>query len=105
MTSGTRFWIALVVFQLAFGLGVFALTRNYYNAGRPALNPGVAAILDSPPAWPGPSAGSGPPSPGATLAPSGPVSDDPAEISRQAEEAFTASQYDGLRVQPAWQDG
>jgi Flp pilus assembly protein TadD len=30
MPGNPRFWVFMAVFQLAFGLGVFALTRNYY---------------------------------------------------------------------------
>ncbi len=94
MNSRTRLWVALAAFQVAFGLAVFALTRHFYLADRIPLNPGVAAILESPPTWPGPTVGSGPSSPGSTLAPPGPVTQDPAEISRQADEAFSAGQYD-----------
>ncbi len=93
MARDTRFWTLLLVFQVFFGLAVFAITREYYMPDTPAVQ-GHASISGPPAAsW---SRGvtatdiSRLSSPG--LVESAP--DDPAEIYRQAEEFFAARQYD-----------
>ena len=93
MTRDKRFWTLLLVFQVFFGLAVFAFTREYYlqDAG---TAPGHSQIVSpAAPAW---SRGITPTdisrlsSPG--LVESAPS--DPAEIYRRAEEFFAARQYD-----------
>jgi tetratricopeptide (TPR) repeat protein len=93
MARDTRFWTLLLVFQVFFGLAVFAITREYYMPDTPAVQ-GRASISGQPAtSW---SRGvtatdiSRLSSPG--LVESAP--DDPAEIYRQAEEFFAARQYD-----------
>ena len=76
---GARFWITMLIFQAAFGVTVFALTRHYYLASaRPAPLPawalGVGAAL--------------PP-----VAPTSPPSNDPAAISQRADTAFAGGNY------------
>jgi predicted Zn-dependent protease len=93
-----RFWALLAVFQLVFGLVVFATTRSYYLSRPAAPNPAAAEVLKSLPVWPVPEAGMGtgavqPPATPAPLA-----STDPAEISRQADESFNSQQYDRAAV-------
>jgi len=93
MILDTRFWVLLVVFQVVFGLAIFAITRDYYM---PDVN-NVSAhppITDrSPVGW---TSGiteaeiSRLSSSGLSLS----TSRDPAAISRQAEVAFTNKQYD-----------
>jgi tetratricopeptide (TPR) repeat protein len=90
---GAQFWITMVVFQAAFGLTVFALTRHYYLSSAPP------APL---PAW---ALGAGTTLPGSApfaLAPTvslPPVasattpSDDPVAISQRADTAFTGGNY------------
>ena len=96
MTHNTRFWTLLVIFQVFFGLAVFAFTREYYRqdaqpiAGHPPIaNP---SANPSATAW---SRGmtatdiSRLSSPGLVE----PVPSDPAEIYRKAEEHFANRQY------------
>lgn len=51
MNRGARFWTFLAVFQVAFGLAVFGLTRQYYletgraGAGAPVPRPGTTHPL------------------------------------------------------------
>ena len=93
MARDTRFWTLLLVFQVFFGLAVFAITREYYLPDTTA-GQGHASIPGQPAtSW---SRGitatdiSRLSSPG--LVESAP--DDPAEIYRQAEEFFANRQYD-----------
>ncbi len=87
---GAQFWITMAVFQVAFGLTVFALTRHYYLASAPP---------STLPSW---AVGLGAGLPGAaptTAAPllpaTAPVtaSSDPAAVSQRADEAFTSGNY------------
>ena len=90
---GAQFWITMVVFQLAFGLTVFAVTRHHYLSRTPA------APL---PAW-AVGVGTSLPNvaPSATpiaLAPAGaspvaPASDDPVALSQRADAAFSGGSY------------
>ncbi len=92
MARDKRFWTLLVIFQVFFGLAVFAFTRDYYMqetpsvAGHPPIaNPGATS-------W---SRGvtatdiSRLSSPGLVE----PTPTDPAEIYRRAEEFFANKQY------------
>ena len=93
MSRDTRFWIAIAVFQAVFGLAVFAITRHYYVTDPVKVNPAALLKPGSLPLWPGTVAGTGALPPGASMPPTA-ASTDPIEISRQADEAFSASQYD-----------
>jgi tetratricopeptide (TPR) repeat protein len=93
MMRSASFWIPMTIFQVVFGLTIFALTRQYYlpDPGNVSANPTV--VRQSLPAWPDPVTES-------DLAqlesstPEDPISDDPAEWSRQADEFFSSGQYD-----------
>jgi Flp pilus assembly protein TadD len=96
-----KFWLTLALFQVAFGLTVFAATRHYYLARRPeaplpAWALGLGATLPSAPAAASlPSAASPTPAAGPAPAPvSAPQSDDSASLSARAEDAFNAGRYD-----------
>jgi len=92
---GTTFWLTMAVFQVAFGLTVFAVTRHYYLSSAPA------ARL---PAW---ALGAGTTLPssapnGTTLAPTlslppvasaAPATNDPVVVSERADAAFTGERY------------
>jgi tetratricopeptide (TPR) repeat protein len=98
----TKFWIMLALFELAFGLTVFAATRHYYLEGQPSSSTlpswavGLGTALPSAPPTPVPvavlpsAAGSTP----AVAAASAPPSNDPVAVSARAEEAFNAGRYD-----------
>lgn len=93
MILDTRFWVLLVVFQVVFGLAIFAITREYYmpDVNTVSAHPPIADR--SPAGW---TSGiteaevSRLSSPGLSLS----SSQDPAMISRQADIAFTNKQYD-----------
>ena len=90
---GTQFWLMMTVFQAAFGLTVFAVTRHYYLESPPpetlpawalgvgtALSSGTALPLAPPLSLP----------PGASAVP---ASNDPIAISQRADAAFTGERY------------
>lgn len=88
----TRFWALLLVFQLVFGLSVFAVTRYVYMGDSSRANDLSGADLQRPIDWTDTASDFN-----ATLLDSlGSVateSSDPMEISRQADEFFTNKQY------------
>ena len=89
---GPAFWITMAVFQLAFGLTVFALTRHYYLS-RTATAPLPAWAVGLGTALPG---GGASIAPGAALPAGHPPladSDDPSAISERADAAFSAGNY------------
>lgn len=98
-----RFWTLMVAFQIVFGLAIFALTRQYYldPPGRPAPKHTGAGQTDARqtpaaqavPEWPEPDAGSELEDlisafPGQT------ASQEPVELSRQADRFFNQQQYE-----------
>lgn len=92
MILDTRFWIVLVVFQVVFGLAIFAITREYYMPDTNNVSAHPPITDRSPAGW---NSGiseaeiSRLSSPGLSLS----TSQDPALISRQADVAFTNKQY------------
>jgi len=107
MGRGTGFWIAMAVFQVAFGLAIFALTRQYYieetgvqtrspqAAGSSRPMSGTAGSTASKPweAWRD-SGMQATPTPFSSLTlGQGPI-DDPEAVSNQADEYFSNGQYD-----------
>jgi tetratricopeptide (TPR) repeat protein len=93
MARDKRFWTLLVIFQVFFGLAVFAFTRDYYLQDAEPVRGHAQIVNPAAPAW---SRGitatdiSRLSSPG--LVESTPS--DPTEIYRRAEEFFAARQYD-----------
>jgi tetratricopeptide (TPR) repeat protein len=92
MLNSAKFWVSMTVFQLVYGLVVFAVTREYYlDSYRVSSSPAALGVPLA--AWPELGSQS-------SLAPLGsppanfPASDDPVEISRQADEYFANRQYD-----------
>ena len=93
MIRNTKFWTTMAVFQVLFGLAVFAITRDYYmNDTVPASAHGLttnqAAVV-----WPNGATGTDI-SRLSTSAFSDAALQDPVEISRRAEEFFAYRQYD-----------
>ena len=89
-----RFWIVLLVFEVLFGLAVFAATRAYYVGGGAARVAHESLGEEPPPTWPN----------GITRtdidrlsAPrenaSAPAAQDPAALAREADDAFNAGRY------------
>jgi len=90
MIRRARFWVMLAVFQVAFGLTVFAVTRHYYLADDTRVSVGAPPHATSPlPAQSGESdlanLISSFPGPAAV--------NDPAQLSLQADEAFSNQQF------------
>jgi len=92
MTRDTRFWALLLVFQVFFGLAVFAITREYYLPGTRPVAGHPPLTSQAPSAWSQGITGAdisrlaSPPPGVAALS-------DPAEISRLADEAFATKDY------------
>jgi tetratricopeptide (TPR) repeat protein len=93
MARDTRFWTLLLIFQVFFGLAVFAITREYYMPDPAPARAHAITTGQQAPAW---SQGitandiSRLSSPGLVE----PTPSDPTEMYRQAEEYFAARQYD-----------
>jgi tetratricopeptide (TPR) repeat protein len=93
MTLNYKFWILLAAFEIAFGLAIFAGTRQYYMSSSQPLPARPAAVAEALPARSGNITE-------ADLArfnlqvPSQAPVDDPVEISRMANEYFGNGQYD-----------
>ena len=93
MIRDHKFWILLAVFEIAFGLAVFAVTRQYYLDRPEPVSTRPAVANETLPAR----------SNNITEAdlarfdlsvPGASVADDPVEISRLANEFFVSRQYD-----------
>ena len=94
MTGNAKFWILLALFEVAFGLVVFTLTRNYYIDRAPdVVQAGEAATSRPALVWPD-SATSTASLPSGAAAMVDPGFSDPAELSRQADVYFANRQYD-----------
>lgn len=92
MPRDSRFWISMAVFQVIFACAVFAITRDYYRQEAPPVRVHPSTISPSASTWQGIRENDI-----ARLAP-GSVGDassqDPAEISRQADEFFAGQRYE-----------
>ncbi len=87
----SKFWISLAVFQVFFGFAVFAITRDYYQQKPVPVRAHASTISPSARPWAGITQ-----SDISRVAPDmlgGTSTDDPAEISRQANEFFARRQY------------
>jgi tetratricopeptide (TPR) repeat protein len=89
----SKFWISFALFQVVFGLAVFAITRDYYSQDTGTVSAHPPTIGQSAPVWPN----------GITetqiarlssSALSEPTIQDPVEISRRANEYFASRQYE-----------
>jgi tetratricopeptide (TPR) repeat protein len=93
---GTQFWLTMAVFQAAFGLTVFALTRHYYLSSAPpapppwALGAGSALPNASPT---GTAFALAPPLSLPPIAAAAPASNDPVAMFQRADAAFTGGSY------------
>jgi predicted Zn-dependent protease len=93
MIRDTKFWVAMAAFQVFFGLAVFALTRAHYmQPAAPALAP-PSAVNQSPLAL-GPGGITELAQSRLSHSSSDSATQDPAELFRQASQAFSNQQYD-----------
>jgi tetratricopeptide (TPR) repeat protein len=97
MIRDTKFWFLMAVFQVFFGLAVFAITRDYYFQESDNVGTHPPTVDQSGPAWSAGITETGI----ARLAPSvfgEPAPQDPGEISRQANDFFVNRQYKSAAV-------
>lgn len=92
MKRRVRFWAAMMVFQVVFGVAVFTVTREYYKANSEAVGESVADRLQRSLESPGPISNLDP-ALIESLSSLQPVSEDPAEIARLANQFFADGQY------------
>jgi len=88
-----KFWIPFAVFQVVFGLAVFAITRDYYVQDTVEVSAHPPIVGQSASAWPNAIAETQIARLGSP-AMSEPAIQDPFEISRRANEYFANRQYD-----------
>ena len=93
MIREPKFWISMAVFQVLFGLAVFAITREYYTPDAKIVSAQPSTVNQPAVVWPNgitqteiarlssPTFGN-------------PTTQDPVELFRQAEELFANRQYD-----------
>lgn len=92
MLRDSKFWILMAVFQACFGFAVFAITRDHYQPRAQGVRAHPSTISPSASTWQGIRE-----SDISRLAPAafGEASfQDPAEISRRADEFFAGRQYE-----------
>ena len=80
MNNSPKFWLSMLVFQVVFGLSVFAVTRNHYSVEPELENPGQLSRVD--------------PALLESIFTDAPVPDSPLEISRKANQRFASRQYE-----------
>lgn len=92
MKRDAKFWYSMVVFQLLFGLLVFAFTREYYRHEAVGVTSGSLTLQQRSSDWAGGIGASEFAWLGSQTSNSVPT-EDPVEISRRADEYFTNRQY------------
>lgn len=92
MIRGPKFWIPMTVFQVLFGLAVFAITRQYYMPDSANVSSAPTALEQPSYIWPG-SIAEPDPVQAAPSASSAVTITDPVELSRQADEYFANKQF------------
>ena len=95
MTQKPKFWIAMAIFQVIFGLTVFGITRHFYQVDGEIVSFEPAVTNQSAFEWPD----SGPKYESeqldlSTFTQSTSTTENPAELLRQANEFFAGRQYD-----------
>jgi tetratricopeptide (TPR) repeat protein len=92
MINNLKFWIPMVVFQVVFGLTIFTITRQYYIQASDNVSKDPVEVRQSSSMLPDSISKLNP----STLnwsAASQSILEDPAEISRQANDSFAKKQY------------
>jgi tetratricopeptide (TPR) repeat protein len=92
MKRDAKFWYSMVVFQLLFGLLVFAFTREYYRHEAVGVTSGSLTLQQRSSDWAGGIGASEFAWLGSQTSNNLPT-EDPVEISRRADEYFTNRQY------------
>jgi predicted Zn-dependent protease len=93
MIRSAKFWISMTVFQVAFGLTVFAITRQYYMHDQDKVSANASVMAQPSPEWPE----------GNTESeleqlissyPGQPTIEDPVVVLHQADAFYTSGQYE-----------
>ena len=92
MIRSARFWIPMTVFQVVFGLAIFTITRQYYIHDSDNLSADPTTIGQPSTVWPDRITEPNSAQSGLSTF-SQPIIEDPAQISRQADEFFSNKQY------------
>ncbi len=93
MNRSAKFWVLMAAFQLAFGLAVFALTRQYYIDSATTAAPSLTVMPGSVTTWPDSDTAADLARLG-SLASGQQTVEDPFEVARQANEYFANKQYE-----------
>lgn len=102
MNRDVKFWLSMAIFQICFGLAIFAVTRAHYmppgaEVASPQASASHSELPSADPAQPLPSLGPGSLTQfvqsGQSTAPNS-STQDPSELSRLASQAFASQQYD-----------
>jgi Flp pilus assembly protein TadD len=93
MNRSAKFWVLMAAFQLAFGLAVFALTRQYYIDSATTAAPSSTVMPGSVTTWPDSDTAADLARLG-SLASGQQTVEDPFEVARQANEYFANKQYE-----------
>ena len=92
MNQKLKFWIPMALFQVVFGLTTFTITRQYYIHNSDNVSDNTTEIIQPAFVWPDSITETNPAQLNASIF-SQSITDNPAEISRQANEYFTKKQY------------
>jgi tetratricopeptide (TPR) repeat protein len=93
MIQNLKFWIPVTVFQIVFGLTIFTITRQYYIQDSDNVSDDPVEIRQPSFVWPDGITETNPAQLNSSTFSQSTI-EDPAEISRQANEYFTKKQYD-----------
>ena len=93
MIRSAKFWVLMTVFQVAFGLTVFAITRQYYIHDQDQVSANASAMAQPAPEWPERDSESELEQLISTY-PGQQTIEDPAMVLRRADEFYTNGQYD-----------
>lgn len=93
MDQKLKFWIPMTLFQVVFGLTIFTITRQYYIQDSDNVSDNTTEIIQPAFVWPDSITETNPAQLNSSIF-SQSIIENPAEISRQANEYFTKKQYD-----------
>jgi len=93
MWRDAKFWVLLIVFQTAFGVAVFTLTRHFYATGADSVSGSAVVSSEQSQEWTGQNLEENSAMLDSLVAFSADKTQDPAEISRLANMYFSERQY------------
>lgn len=93
MDQKLKFWIPMTLFQVVFGLTIFTITRQIYIQDSDNVSDNTTEIIQPAFVWPDSITETNPAQLNSSIF-SQSIIENPAEISRQANEYFTKKQYD-----------